>query len=986
MRGQFAVLAAIAAALFLPSFAQAAPPPNDAFVAAETLSGSSGTVYGTTVDATTEAGEPASMPRNHSIWYAWTAPGYGTLSFSTGGTTYAWIFTGDAFGALDMKINGQSYGFVSVRPGVTYRIALDDWLSGGLTQLTWSFQELPPPPANDDWANAQLLSGTGGTVELDTLSATREACDSAYGFRAPVWYSWTAPTDGALTVAADSSTRGTIVAVFTGATACSLVERTRSGGDPSYADVVAGETYWIGVDTWTDGGPTSFSWSFATVTRPANDNFANATPLGPAYRGSVTGTTVYATSEPGEWTPFFGRTVWYAWTPAESGTASINVQLANVVVYSGEALGSLATVAYGNSTFAANAGVTYHVQVAGGDSFTLEWLLEPDRAPANDAFANALAISGTSGRIESTNRLATVEPGEPDHGGQSKASVWFTWTPDASGTATFHVDSSFWTIHAVYVGKAVDALTAVDQTRDVEAQVVTFAARAGTTYRIAVDGRAGGTGIFWLEWSLEAAGGGGDGGGTTGSPPTAAPDAFTTDEDNALALTAADLLANDSDPDGDVLHLAGVSTDKKSHGAVKLGKRGIVFTPQADFNGTAHFSYRVADATRLEAVGLVSVEVFPVNDAPTVTLAADASEIAEGAPLTLQAQAQDADGDQLVYDWTATAGELTGGGADNALVVDDGPASVTVQVFVSDGVSSADATYEVVVKNVAPKVEVQPASGVWGLPITVTGSATDPSAADTAAGLSPSWAIGGAAVAALTASHVFDASGSYPATLTVTDKDGDSGSQEIAVEVQKRGATLSYAGDSTAPFGFGSVGARFGDAVDAATARVDARAVTFAAGVTTFAASTAGGVATAAVGASLLPGTYAVEARFGGDDLYLPTSAGGSLTVTNSAGKVTGDVVLGDGTSVSFAVAGDGTAVRGSLTAGGFTASRLAALGISAHAAWFAGTGDDGRAFVAYVEDNGEPGRGVDVFRLWLAGEAHAGSGVIAAGNVQLHR
>src|SRR5919198_4824851 len=193
MRGQFAVLAAIAAALFLPSLAQAAPPPNDAFVAAETLSGSSGTVYGTTVEATTEAGEPASMPRNHSIWYAWTAPGYGTFSFNTGGTTYAWIFTGDALGALDMKINGQSYGFVSVRPGVTYRIALDDWLSGGPTQLTWSFQELPPPPANDDWANAQPLEGTGGAGEPDTPHPTREACDSPYGVRAGGWYSWAGP-------------------------------------------------------------------------------------------------------------------------------------------------------------------------------------------------------------------------------------------------------------------------------------------------------------------------------------------------------------------------------------------------------------------------------------------------------------------------------------------------------------------------------------------------------------------------------------------------------------------------------------------------------------------------------------------------------------------------------------------------------------------------------------------------------------------------
>jgi hypothetical protein len=61
-------------------------------------------------------------------------------------------------------------------------------------------------------------------------------------------------------------------------------------------------------------------------------------------------------------------------------------------------------------------------------------------------------------------------------------------------------------------------------------------------------------------------------------------------------------------------------------------------------------------------------------------------------------------------------------------------------------------------------------------------------------------------------------------------------------------------------------------------------------------------------------------------------------------------------------------------------------MGISGRAAWFAGTGDDGRAFVAYVEDNGEPASGLDFFRLWIAGEPHAGNGVIAGGNVQLHR
>jgi hypothetical protein len=246
--------------------------------------------------------------------------------------------------------------------------------------------------------------------------------------------------------------------------------------------------------------------------------------------------------------------------------------------------------------------------------------------------------------------------------------------------------------------------------------------------------------------------------------------------------------------------------------------------------------------------------------------------------------------------------------------------------------------------------------------------------------------LGGTTVPALTASHVYDAPGSYVATLTATDKDGATGSRDVPVDIGKRGSTLAYVGNAAAPFGFGSVGARFTDAADAATARLDGHAVTFAAGGATFAATTVGGVATAPVGAALLPGTYPVEARFDGDDLYSGASAGGSLTVTNSVGRATGDVVLGDGTHVSFAVAGDGNAVKGSLTAGALTASRLTALGISGRAAWFAGTSDDGRPFVAYVEDNGEPGRGADVFRLWIAGEAHPGSGVVGGGNLQLHR
>src|SRR4051812_45587115 len=58
--------------------------------------------------------------------------------------------------------------------------------------------------------------------------------------------------------------------------------------------------------------------------------------------------------------------------------------------------------------------------------------------PANDSFANAQILNGTSGSVTSSNFLATVEPSEPDILGiPGGASVWFSWSPAADGTVTF---------------------------------------------------------------------------------------------------------------------------------------------------------------------------------------------------------------------------------------------------------------------------------------------------------------------------------------------------------------------------------------------------------------------------------------------------------------------------------------------------------------------------------------------------------------------
>ena len=66
------------------SAAAAAVPTNDNFGSAQAVSGSSGTITGSTVGATAEPGEPAhGGPGGASIWYVWTAPAAGTLTVTT---------------------------------------------------------------------------------------------------------------------------------------------------------------------------------------------------------------------------------------------------------------------------------------------------------------------------------------------------------------------------------------------------------------------------------------------------------------------------------------------------------------------------------------------------------------------------------------------------------------------------------------------------------------------------------------------------------------------------------------------------------------------------------------------------------------------------------------------------------------------------------------------------------------------------------------
>jgi Ca2+-binding RTX toxin-like protein len=129
------------------------------------------------------------------------------------------------------------------------------------------------------------------------------------------------------------------------------------------------------------------------------------------------------------------------------------------------------------------------------------------------------------------------------------------------------------------------------------------------------------------------------------STPVVGDDSRSMLEDGVLVISAASLLANDSDADGDALKTTRVFG--ASGGEAWIGLDGAVrFRPAANFNGTASFSYEVVDPSGARASGLVTVTVADVNDAPRLSVG-QLTVLEDG--LSQPLVGSDLDGDPLTY-------------------------------------------------------------------------------------------------------------------------------------------------------------------------------------------------------------------------------------------------------------------------------------------------------------------------------------------------
>ncbi|WGZ92021.1 MAG: Ig-like domain-containing protein [Candidatus Thiocaldithrix dubininis] len=87
--------------------------------------------------------------------------------------------------------------------------------------------------------------------------------------------------------------------------------------------------------------------------------------------------------------------------------------------------------------------------------------------------------------------------------------------------------------------------------------------------------------------------------------PVAKNDVVTAKSGKAVMLN---LLANDSDPDGDALTVLGATVP--SHGSIRWqDKKTIIYTPRADYTGWDNFAYTISDGKGGSALAFVSVWV-----------------------------------------------------------------------------------------------------------------------------------------------------------------------------------------------------------------------------------------------------------------------------------------------------------------------------------------------------------------------------------------
>jgi subtilisin len=408
-----------------------------------------------TVGSTTKQRSDAIAPNsNFSSQVDLLAPGVSILSSIPGGnfdrksgTSMAAPHVAGAFALLEERYPSKTVNDISYALRDKGKL-VKDTRAGGYLYAGHRIniaESANVRPLADDFASPKSLSGASFNVPGINEAATREigepdhlpADGASYGENS-VWYSWTPPFSGTVTMDTCESNFDTALAVYTGSGAIDSLSQVASDNDSCaiYNDAgskvsfeaVAGRNYRIAVAGFAHSADEGTFTLSTFHDPPSNDYFSGAQEIS-GNSATVEGTTLSATREFGEPDhypddPFFWlgeNSVWYSWTAPSSGPVQMDTCTANIsstiALYTGSELSNLSRVASNRSTcpnaligskvtFEATAGTTYKIAVAepGGDhtqdTFTLK--LTGPTPPIDTA---SPSVTGTSPANNATGVL-----------------------------------------------------------------------------------------------------------------------------------------------------------------------------------------------------------------------------------------------------------------------------------------------------------------------------------------------------------------------------------------------------------------------------------------------------------------------------------------------------------------------------------------------------------------------------------------------------
>lgn len=493
-----------------------AVPANDAFASAAAITTDAAETLVEWHGASAEAGEPAHGGRSaaRSLWWNWTPQQSrrATLWFETRDASLLAriaVYRGAALGSLT-QIAATTSDFhwdrleADVNAGETYRIVIDSPAVAAIPGwIRWGIA-----PVNGTAAQAYLIAPEDGVVAANTTGAfTPDIFFSPTG-RRELWWAWTpevcarmewrafaAPGSGiTLAVLASSSSLSFTGTDYSGPS----VPVPGSGEIVKTFDVEPDVTYFLKINV-PAAGPVSVQLAEAPRQPPPDNDLAYRAMQMAGASWSVPVTLGAETTD----------RQWWNWTAPAAGVAEVKLD--------GILADTDLLLAYANddNPFSAGAGRTnggapvLRLASEAGTRWrivsqtslrrlrpaTLSLATSVSGLPTNDSWVTPqiLAPAWTSAAGDVT--LASCQPGEPDHsnsGGTGAAtifppgrSVWYDWTPAASGLVTLRLDATTDLAMRLYRGTTRTEWLPVEDVLPGEHRL-TFSAVTGQNYHIAV--------------------------------------------------------------------------------------------------------------------------------------------------------------------------------------------------------------------------------------------------------------------------------------------------------------------------------------------------------------------------------------------------------------------------------------------------------------------------------------------------------------------